>query len=57
MEARYWILLAWSQQHPALRDWRERSEGRDLEGATDIRVIKLGPGFVGWGAEDDTVCG
>ena len=57
MEARYWILRAWVQQHPTLRRCRDRAGERNFDGGTNGGPIKLGPGFVGWGAEAGNVCG
>ena len=57
MEARYWILRAWAQQHPVFQGWRERAEGLGFEEGLDKAVVRLGPGFIGWGAETDNIWG
>ena len=57
MEAKYWILRAWAQQHPVFQNWRDRAEGRGFGEGLGKAVIKLGPGFIGWTAEADNVCG
>ena len=57
METRYWILRAWAQQHPTIRNWRYRATGMGFEiDSSDQAVIRLGPGFVGWGADANNIC-
>ena len=57
LEAKYWILRAWRQQHPTVPDWRKRAEGEGFELGPNSSIIKLGPGFAGWGAEPCNSCG
>ncbi|KAL9127668.1 MAG: hypothetical protein Q9217_003495 [Psora testacea] len=57
MEARCWILRAWAQQHPSVSSWRDRANGTGFEGVICRGMdIRLGPGFVGWGADADNIC-
>ena len=55
-EDRFWILRAWRQQHPTQNNWRLRAAGH---GFPDIipneGCYKLGPGWTGWGGEEDNV--
>jgi hypothetical protein len=56
LEERYWILRAWRQQHPSLRDWRSRATGWGYQGLdSEGDVYELGPGWTGWGGEEDNV--
>ena len=50
LESQYWILRSWAQQHPTVACWRKRAEGEGYEGIRK-KEIRLGPGFVGWGAK------
>ncbi len=59
MEAEYWILRAWRQQHPTATHWRERAVGIDFP---DVDLEEdwepyLGAGWEGHGAEEDMICG
>ena len=56
LENRYWILRAWAQQHPTVRNWKKRAEGAGFEGDFVNNEVRLGPGFVGWGAKLDNIC-
>ena len=57
LEARYWILRAWRQQHPSLRDWRSRAAGGSHRGSHRERnIFNLGPGWTGWGGTQDNLC-
>lgn len=49
-EDRYWILRAWQQQHPTVRNWRDRAAGHGFPGAVEA-VPVLGPGWIGWGTD------
>ena len=55
LENTYWILRAWAQKHEFVHDWKRRALGEDLEGVRKTE-IKLGPGFIGWGAEACNMC-
>lgn len=52
MEDKFWILRAWTQQYPGVRSWRKRVENPRYR----HKDVKLGPGFIGWGAELDNSC-
>lgn len=52
-EARYWILRAWQQQHAAVGHWSDRAAGEGFEGEVEGKSPVLGPGWTGWGAEED----
>jgi len=68
LEEKYWILRAWRQQHPTLRDWRSRATEsvykterqrreamrRGVDGQQEI--CRLGPGWSGWGGKEDSMC-
>ena len=57
METRFWILRAWAQQHPTVGNWQDRANGAGFGGLIEQEVhIRLGPGFVGWGADADNMC-
>ena len=55
-EARYWILRAWQQQHAAVGHWSDRAAGEGFEGEVEGKNPVLGPGWMGWGAEEDDRC-
>ena len=57
LEAEYWILRAWRQQHATVSDWRKRAKGNGFQMGSKSVDIKLGPGFTGWGAEPCNSCG
>lgn len=57
LENRYWILRAWAQQHPTVQNWKKRAEGAGFEEDFANSEIRFGPGFVGWGARLDNICG
>ena len=57
LENRYWILRAWAQQHPTVQNWKKRAEGAGFDGDFANHEIRFGPGFVGWGAKLDNICG
>lgn len=52
-EKRYWILRAWQQQHAAVAHWRDRVAGEGFDGEVEGTSPVLGPGWMGWGAEED----
>lgn len=52
-ERRYWILRAWQQQHAAVAHWSDRVAGEGFEGEVEGTSPVLGPGWTGWGAEED----
>lgn len=59
MEAEYWILRVWRQQHPTATHWRERMVAKGFPGI-DIEENwepRMGAGWEGYGAEFDTICG
>lgn len=59
MEAEYWILRVWRQQHPTVTYWRERMVGRGFT-EVDLEINwepYMGAGWEGYGAEVDTICG
>ena len=56
-EERFWILRAWRQQHPIQNNWRLRAAGYGFaEMIPDERCYQLGPGWTGWGGEQDNIC-
>ena len=56
-EASFWILRAWRQQHPTQHNWRLRAAGYDFpDTRVDEGCYKLGPGWTGWGGENDNIC-
>lgn len=59
MEAEYWILRVWRQQHPTATHWRERMVGKGFPGI-DLEEdweSCMGAGWEGYGAEFDSICG
>lgn len=52
-EVRYWILRAWQQQHAAARHWSDRVAGEGFEGEVEGTSPVLGPGWTGWGADEN----
>lgn len=57
-EKRFWILRAWRQQHPTERDWRMRAAGYRFPGVKPGEdCYEMGPGWTGWGGQDDNICG
>ena len=59
MEAEYWILRVWRQQHSTARHWRERAVGKDFPDVDldDDWEPYLGAAWEGYGAEEDRICG
>lgn len=56
-EERFWILRAWRQQHPTQNNWRLRAAGYGFaEMIPDEGCYELGPGWTGWGGDQDNVC-
>ena len=52
-ENRYWILRAWQQQHPTVKDWKIRANGYGLLPLqTGEDIFTLGPGWTGWGEKE-----
>ncbi len=56
MEGNHWILRAWAQQHPSVGAWGERVAGYGYPAPVSGQECKLGPGWVGWGADEDNLC-
>lgn len=56
LEDKFWILRAWQQQHPEEKEWRKRAAEEFYDGGSGSMTVKLGPGWVGWGAEEDNIC-
>ena len=55
-EDRFWILRAWRQQHPTQNNWRLRAAGYGFPGIVpDEGCYELGPGWTGWGGEEDNI--
>ena len=59
MEAKYWILRVWRQQHPTATHWRERAVGKSFPGVdyADYWEPFMGAGWEGYGTEEDTIWG
>ena len=56
-EAKFWILRAWQKHHPTQDNWRLRAAGYDFpDTRVDEGCYKLGPGWTGWGGEEDNIC-
>lgn len=53
IEARYWILRAWQQQHAAVSHWSDRVAGEGFDWQVEGASPVLGPGWTGWGGEED----
>lgn len=55
-EERFWILRAWRHQHPMENNWRRRAAGYGFPNMVpDEGCYKLGPGWTGWGGENDNI--
>ncbi|MCJ1465450.1 hypothetical protein MMC07_004068 [Pseudocyphellaria aurata] len=52
-ESRYWILRAWQRQHATVAHWTDRAAGEGFEGEIEGTNPSLGPGWTGWGADED----
>lgn len=58
LEKKHWILRAWHQQHPTLRDWSSRAFGSGCKESGWVdETCKLGPGWTGWAGAEDDICG